>query len=113
LFDRFPVLIQAGAALLGWVAGEMFATDPFLVSLLGETVTHQLEYVLAAGGAVLVLAVGAWLKKRRARAHRREKHALEAAAAHGHGHGHGHSHGHSHGHGHGHGHGHKEKSKSH
>ena len=29
LFDRFPVLIQAGAALLGWVAGEMFATDPY------------------------------------------------------------------------------------
>ena len=58
LFDRFPVLIQAGAALLGWVAGEMFATDPFLVSLLGETITHQLEYVLAAGGAVLVLAIG-------------------------------------------------------
>jgi ABC-type nickel/cobalt efflux system permease component RcnA len=105
LFDRFPVLIQAGAALLGWVAGEMFATDPFIVSLVGEQVAHQLEYLLAAGGAVLVLAIGAWLKRRRAATRRKEKHALEAAAAHGHGHGHGH--------GQGHGHDHKQKAKSH
>jgi YjbE family integral membrane protein len=107
LFDRFPVLIQAGAALLGWVAGEMFATDPFIVSLVGEQIAHQLEYVLAAGGAVLVLAIGAWLKRRRAAAHRKQKHALEAAAAHGRGHGHGH------GHGQGHGHSHDHKAKSH
>ena len=28
LMDRFPVIITLGAALLGWVAGEMAVTDP-------------------------------------------------------------------------------------
>src|SRR3954466_4381858 len=30
LMDRFPVIITGGAALLGWVAGEMLITDPAL-----------------------------------------------------------------------------------
>jgi predicted tellurium resistance membrane protein TerC len=28
LMDRFPIIIVLGAALLGWVAGEMAMTDP-------------------------------------------------------------------------------------
>ena len=28
LLDRFPILVWAGAALLGWIAGEVIATDP-------------------------------------------------------------------------------------
>ena len=29
LLQRYPVLVWAGAALLGWVAGELIASDPF------------------------------------------------------------------------------------
>ena len=28
VMDRFPIIITAGAALLGFLAGEMFVTDP-------------------------------------------------------------------------------------
>ena len=28
LMDRWPIIITIGAALLGWVAGDMAATDP-------------------------------------------------------------------------------------
>ena len=28
LLDRFPILVWAGAALLGWVAGDIMAVDP-------------------------------------------------------------------------------------
>ena len=28
LLDRLPILVWAGAALLGWVAGELMATEP-------------------------------------------------------------------------------------
>lgn len=28
LLDRFPLLIGAGAALLGWIVGGVIATDP-------------------------------------------------------------------------------------
>ena len=83
LFDRFPILVQAGAALLGWVAGEMFATDPFIVGAIGEEFAHQLEFVLAAAGAAIVLSIGAGLKRRRLKRHGKRKHALETADAHG------------------------------
>jgi YjbE family integral membrane protein len=70
LFDRFPLLIAAGAALLGWVAGEMFVTDPAIVKYLGESAAHSLEYPAAAAGAALVLFIGWFLQslaKRRKR----------------------------------------------
>jgi len=34
LFNRFPVLIWAGAVLLGWVAGDLIGTDPDLAAWL-------------------------------------------------------------------------------
>ena len=65
LLTRFPILVWAGAGLLGWVAGEMFETDPWLIGKLGEALAHQLEYPAAILGAVLVLGLGYFLKQRR------------------------------------------------
>lgn len=63
LLDRFPILIWAGAALLGWIAGEVIATDPvaasYLVNSYGVSVAHSVEYAAAGVGAVLVLGAGA------------------------------------------------------
>ncbi len=62
LLDRFPILVWAGAALLGWIVGEVIATDPvsegYLTAAYGEKTAHTVEYVAAAIGAVLVLVVG-------------------------------------------------------
>jgi len=62
LLDRFPILVWAGAALLGWIVGEVIATDPvsvgYLTSNYGAAVAHKVEYAAAAVGAVLVLVVG-------------------------------------------------------
>ena len=62
LLDRFPILVWAGAALLGWIVGEVIATDPVSVGYLtnnyGAAVAHKVEYAAAAVGAVLVLVVG-------------------------------------------------------
>jgi YjbE family integral membrane protein len=63
LLDRFPILIWAGAALLGWIAGEVIATDPvaegFLADHYGAAAAQQAVYVAAAAGVVLVLIAGA------------------------------------------------------
>ena len=63
LLDRFPILIWAGAALLGWIAGEVIATDPvaasYLVNSYGVSVAHSVEYAAAGIGAGLVLGAGA------------------------------------------------------
>ena len=62
LLDRFPILIWAGAALLGWVAGEVIATDTvvtgYLTQTYGVSVAHAVEYGSAAAGTVLVLIAG-------------------------------------------------------
>ena len=65
VMERFPIIIIAGAALLGWLAGEMLATDPGLPRHLGEVPEAA---VTAAGiaGAVLVVAVGKFLQRRAA-----------------------------------------------
>ena len=65
LLTRFPVLVWAGAALLGWVAGEMFESDPWLIARFGEELLHKLEYPAAILGALLVLGLGYFIKSRR------------------------------------------------
>jgi YjbE family integral membrane protein len=62
MLDRFPLLVWAGAALLGWIAGELFVTDVGVVAYLGTERAHALEIPFAIAGAVFVLAVGAWLR---------------------------------------------------
>lgn len=62
LLDRFPILVWAGAALLGWIVGEVIATDPAiepaLVARVGLETAHVIALVSAGAGAVLVLIVG-------------------------------------------------------
>lgn len=67
LLDRFPILVQAGAALLGWIAGEMIVSDAAVVSWIGEDLANRIYYPAAVVGAAVVLGIGAWLKRRRLR----------------------------------------------
>lgn len=69
MLARFPILVWAGAALLGWVAGDMFASDPWLVGQVGEALAHQMEYGAAAFGAILVVGIGYILSRKNAGAH--------------------------------------------
>jgi YjbE family integral membrane protein len=72
LMERFPIIITAGAGILGWVAGEMLVTDPVLVGWiktnmawmnmhtpLGEVSWAQIV------GVVIVIVVGKWLAARK------------------------------------------------
>src|SRR5262245_53643365 len=75
LLDRVPLLVWAGSALLGWVAGELIATEPILQPYLAAVVeaiggTTQILFwtfdtlkvitrIIEAFGALLVVAI-AW-----------------------------------------------------
>lgn len=66
LLERFPVLIWGGAAILGWVAGDIFASDPAVLGLFQGIPEDRVELVAKIASAALVLAAGyAW---RRAKA---------------------------------------------
>jgi YjbE family integral membrane protein len=88
LLDRVPALVWLGAALLGWVAGEVIATDPgvhpYLHNLLDGQIalnidptstvfslpshlqmgTNLSELVLGLLGVTIVLVVGSMWRKR-------------------------------------------------
>jgi YjbE family integral membrane protein len=77
LMERWPVIITLGGALLGWIAGEMMVTDP----AIDNWVEHNAPWletwrVAAIIGAALVIAIGMWLAKRKAK----EEHASSKSA---------------------------------
>jgi YjbE family integral membrane protein len=65
VMDRFPIIIVAGAALLGYLAGEMLVSDPVDAEWFQIHVPHA-HLVFGAIGAVLVVLVGKFMKKRSA-----------------------------------------------
>jgi YjbE family integral membrane protein len=63
VMEKFPILVWAGAALLGWVAGEIIVKDAAVVSYLGEDLVHKIHLWAATAGAIFVVAVG-WIIRR-------------------------------------------------
>ena len=63
LLDRFPVLVWAGAALLGWVAGDIMIKDAALFDWFPADIIDKLHYWAAAAGAVFVVGVGYLLRR--------------------------------------------------
>lgn len=63
LMDRFPLIITFGGMLLGWIAGTMAHTDPALAPYLPQD--RVWHYGLGVLGALLVLALGKLVQRRR------------------------------------------------
>jgi YjbE family integral membrane protein len=58
LLERFPILVWGGAAVLGWVAGDIFSSDPVMLSFFRGFDVGQVELVSKIVAAVIVLATG-------------------------------------------------------
>jgi YjbE family integral membrane protein len=78
LMDRYPVIVYAGAAVLGKVAAEMVLTDPSVAALIAlpERALWVAEAIAAAG---VIVAGRLWLRWMAARAERRERRGGEEA----------------------------------
>lgn len=69
---RWPLLVVAGGGLLGWIAGDVTATDPAFQPWIDANAAW-LHHAAPAAGAAFVVAVGLLLKRRaRAKARRIE-----------------------------------------
>lgn len=82
LIQRFPLFVWAGAALLGWIAGEMIVGDPIVLQWLSANMAHLVEaaphehtgsafsptsslhYGSALIGGILVLIIGYVMARR-------------------------------------------------
>ncbi|MGB8856761.1 MAG: TerC family protein [Burkholderiales bacterium] len=62
LMDRYPILITVGAALLGFVAGQMLFTDPAIKDWTAQSLPYAPK-IAPIALALLVIAVGTMLKK--------------------------------------------------
>jgi YjbE family integral membrane protein len=90
VLDRYPVLVWLGAMLLGWIAGDVIASDPVDQTVLHEVLNGQMvfsieatsaifgvshlsfdgdlmDFVASALGAVVVLIVGSIWRSRKLR----------------------------------------------
>ncbi|HVZ51787.1 MAG TPA: TerC family protein [Pseudolabrys sp.] len=58
LLERFPILVWGGAAILGWVAGDIFASDPVILGLFSGVSPERVDLVAQILGVVVVLTTG-------------------------------------------------------
>ena len=63
VMERFPIIITIGAALLGFLAGEMLLTDPAVTRQFGE-MGEQSVTIAGLMGAALVVVTGTFLTRR-------------------------------------------------
>ncbi len=80
LMDRFPIIITLGAALLGWVAGDMAVTDPVDKPWVDLNAAF-LHWGAPLAGAIGVVVVGKWLAARKMAARTAPAAAAAAAAS--------------------------------
>lgn len=64
LLQRYRVLVWAGGALLGWVAGDIMVTDPALPGWLDASLLHQLHAWGGRVGALIVLLTGYYMVRK-------------------------------------------------
>lgn len=70
VIERLPVIVWLGAALLGFIAGEMLVSDPVMTPIVDNfsgtvhTSAHQLALAAGVVGAVIVLISGKIFKAR-------------------------------------------------
>lgn len=58
LLERFPALVWGGAGILGYVAGDIFASDPIVLQAFGAFSPDHVEMAAQILGAALVIGSG-------------------------------------------------------
>jgi predicted tellurium resistance membrane protein TerC len=66
IMHRFPITVVFGAALIGYVAGEMMVTDPSIATWVAAN-APALHIIAPIAGAIFVVAVGKLIERLQAR----------------------------------------------
>jgi YjbE family integral membrane protein len=66
VMERFPIIITLGAALLGWIAGDIMVTDPAIVGWVKANAAWLHDWKAApVAGALFVVALGKWIARKK------------------------------------------------
>jgi YjbE family integral membrane protein len=65
LIERFPWVIVAGGALLGWIAGKMVVEDTAIATWV-DAHAPWLDWAAPVAGVVIVVGAAKWLERRAA-----------------------------------------------
>ena len=66
VMERFPIIITLGAALLGWIAGDIMVTDPAVVGWVKANAAWLHDWKAApVAGALFVVALGKWIARKK------------------------------------------------
>jgi predicted tellurium resistance membrane protein TerC len=78
VLERYPILVWAGGALLGWVAGDIMVKDNILFHVMSPATVEAIHHfhvgpltvnLAAVVGALFVVLFGWWMLRRRRAAH--------------------------------------------
>jgi YjbE family integral membrane protein len=78
VLERYPILVWAGGALLGWVAGDIMVKDNILNHVMSPGTIEAIHHfhagpltinLAAVAGALFVVLFGWWMLRRRRAAH--------------------------------------------
>jgi predicted tellurium resistance membrane protein TerC len=61
--DKYPIILWAGAAILGKVGGEMMITDPWVLGLLNPP--KWVEYAVMVFFVLFVCVLSKWITNQR------------------------------------------------
>jgi YjbE family integral membrane protein len=64
LLERYRILVWAGGALLGWVAGDIMITDPAVAGWIGQAAVQTWHPWAGRAGAIVVVGLGLLLVRR-------------------------------------------------
>lgn len=65
MLTRYPWLIWVGGGMLGWVAGQVIASDPVVAGLFAHHYHYHIEAASGIAGALAMLATGYHLRRQR------------------------------------------------
>ena len=65
VLNRFPLLVWAGAGLLGWVAASMLLADPVLTDYVDQALIQTIHLPFNVLGVLVVLGIGFFIKRSR------------------------------------------------
>lgn len=68
LLTRFPLLVWAGAGLLGWIAGELIIHDPVIhdlaIQIVGAEALNNVTLLAAVAGVIIVIGIGGYIRRK-------------------------------------------------